>query len=536
MRTGYINGKVFTSTKGRLYAEGFMVEDGRIIKVGATEEILDEGKSGSDGSCEIIDLNGATVIPGIVDAHMHPFMLANYSKQIVCLPPRVSSIEDIIREVKKARDEKGPDTWILGWGYDEGKLAEHRTPNRYDLDKGCSDAPVLLYRTCGHISSVNSKVLELAGITKDTLSPEGGEIGRFDDGEPNGIFYESAERLFGHLVPKADEKESVDNLLDLGKILSSQGVVAVTDMGDGEGIDIHSLYKEAASKGFKQSVSSYIFWERREHDPDFDVSKEDMDHDAPIRVAGLKLIGDGSYSGHTAFVDRPYIGTDNYGISVCPDSQIESAIQFCKKHKCQLSIHAMGELAIKRMLDKVEGEEKWNGGPEPHLRLEHTTEPSLDSMDRAARMGIAFATQPIFFFSEIESYLANLGHERTKGTYPIKTELERGVKVALSTDAPATSWATASDPFINMQAAVTRVAYDGTDCGKQEAIDIETAVELYTREAAEISGFNGLGEIREGFRACFLILSDDLFRVRAEDIGKVRPVKTYIDGKAVYEE
>ena len=124
--------------------------------------------------------------------------------------------------------------------------------------------------------------------------------------------------------------------------------------------------------------------------------------------------------------------------------------------------------------------------------------------------------------------------ERTQGTYPLRSELRRGLKVALSTDAPATSWAESSDPFINMQAAVTRKAWDGTDCGESEAIGIETAVILYTREGAAISGFPDLGVIRPGARASFVILDRDLFTVPGEEIGTVRPLATYIDGQLVF--
>ena len=168
----YVNGKVFTSDKENLYAESFAVKDGKIAWVGNDAEapIADAEKT--------VDLGGRRVLPGFVDSHMHAIMLADCCRQISALPPAVNSIEELVEEIKKVREQQEAGQWIFGWGYDEGKLAEHRAPNRYDLDKGASDSPVMVKRTCGHICAVNSKALEMAGVTKDTPDPEGGRIGR----------------------------------------------------------------------------------------------------------------------------------------------------------------------------------------------------------------------------------------------------------------------------------------------------------------------------------------------------------------------
>ncbi|MCR4711656.1 MAG: amidohydrolase [Clostridia bacterium] len=547
MKEYYVDGKVFTSARGALYAEAFAVEDGRFTEVGTAQELLRQAAAETEAGKEVRvhDLNGRTVIPGLIDAHMHPSMLADYSKRISALPPAVRSIEDLIGAIQAKRAEQGADEWITGWGFDEGKLAEHRPPTRWDLDRGAADVPVEIYRVCGHIAYVNSKALELAGITRETPDPVGGTIGRDENGEPNGILYETADHLIEPVRPLVSFEESVANMVDLGRLLSSQGIVAVTDMGDDSGSRIVQIYREAEKRGLAQDVAVYLTWVRVRREEGFHITADERDRAAKIRVAGLKLIGDGSYSGHTASVDVPYLGTDDYGIDVCTDEDITSAIQFAKENGIQVSTHAMGERAISRMLGFLKDEPNWipqaagkrstqENDVLPHARLEHVTEPSEASQKLAAELGVPFATQPDFFFAEIESYLMNLGPERTRETYPLRTELARGVKVALSTDAPATSWAVPSDPFINMQAAVTRRAWDGTDCGAQEAIDIETAVQLYTREAAVISDLPDLGVIRPGARAAFVVLDRDLFTVAPAEIGSVKPEATYIDGKKVF--
>lgn len=529
MKTCYFNGKIFTSNPDQLYADAMVVEDGKIVQIGLATDM--------SSGCQRIDLKGKTVLPGFVDNHMHPIMLASFSKKIPCLPPVVSSIEDLKREIQTVRQSQGPDKWIEGWGYDEGKLAEGRAPTRWDLDKGCSDAPVSLIRTCGHIRCVNSMALKLAGITRDTPDPEGGKIQRDKTGEPTGILQENARYLVSPFMPEPDEEQTVAELVDLGRLLASQGVVAVNDMGNLSVADFFGLYSQAAQRGMPQYIGIYYMWaDYMGHPEQLDFSPEKTNRTAHVRNAGVKLVGDGSISGHTAWVYEPYLGTADYGISTLTEQQLETAIAFCKKNQVQLSIHAMGAHAIKTYVDRLVQEKNWMSPEDvtPYARMEHVTEPPDGSIAKAAACGIAWSTQPIFYYSEIETYLINLGPERLKGTYAIRKYLDAGVKVSLSTDSPATSWATPSNPFSTLKAAVTRIAWQGTDCGQDQAVDLETAIQLYTRESAQTGGFAKLGMLKEGYQACFIILNKDIFTTVPEQIDTIRVDKTYIDGICIY--
>ena len=179
-------------------------------------------------------------------------------------------------------------------------------------------------------------------------------------------------------------------------------------------------------------------------------------------------------------------------------------------------------------------EEPWIKLPVPTFRVEHITMPSDTAMDRAAKSGIPFVTQPVFMFAEIESYLENLGHEWTKECYPIRTWLDRGIRTALSTDAPATAWAEPYDPFINIQAAVTRKAWDGTDCGQDQRISLEDAIRLYTAESGPMMGFRDIGVLKEGYAADFVVLRDDIFSQDEDKISEVKVDETYINGERVF--
>lgn len=525
----YIGGKIFTVDDNNPYADSMIVDNGIITWIGKEESL-------PSGDYERIALEGRRVLPGFVDAHMHPVILASFSQMISCLPPKVRSIAELISEIKKVRTEQGPGQWIQGWGYDEGKFSEKRSPNRYDLDQGCSDAPVAIMRTCAHIRCVNSKALEMAGITKDTPDPEGGCIDRDENGEPTGILRENAKYLINDILPETTRDTEISQLLELSDILASQGVTAVTDMGLLDNSDGYLLYSEAAKRGFSQRVGIYYMWDFFKDDPSFTIPADRFRRDQQIRVAGLKLIGDGSVSGRTAWMNEPYLGSDNNcGLPVCTDEEIDSAIRFCQKNRCQLSIHSMGGRAIDRIVDRVYQEENWLGGDIPYLRVEHVTEPSDNAIAKAAEKGFGFATQPIFPYCEIESYLANLGPERTKKAYPVKKLLERGVKVCFSTDAPATSWAEPSDPFPCIKGGVTRYAYDGTDFGQDQRVDIETAIRLYTAKSANMAGFFGIGQLKKGYQADFIVLSDDILNIPEDQIDKVHVVQTYISGQLKYE-
>lgn len=526
--TIFINGKIFTSDSAAPYADSMIVEDGRITWIGTQADLPDTRGA-------VTDLGGRRVIPGFVDAHMHPVMLADYRKKITIMPPEINSIEELVSAIRRRREEQGPGEWIEGWGYDEQGLLEKRSPNRYDLDRGCSDAPVSLMRTCAHIRCVNSMALKLAGIDRNTPDPPGGEIERDENGEPTGVLKENARNLLAPLLPLESVDKKTENLLELGELLTSQGITAICDMGNLDSSDNFPIYEAAARKGFHQLVGIYYMWDFFADDDTFTIPSERMDRNSQIFAAGLKLIGDGSISGRTAWMDTPYYGSsDEYGISVCSDHLVETAIDFCRKNHCQLSMHAMGTRAISRMVDRACREKSWTSDGIPYVRIEHVTEPSEESIEKAAEHGIAFVSQPIFPYAESASYLANLGAERIKQCYPFRHMLEKGVQLGFSTDAPATFWAVPSDPFPGLKLAVTRTAADGTDCGRQEAVDIETAVTLYTRGAALAAGFPDIGMLAPGYRADFAVLSDDLLRIPPEEIDQVQVDETYISGECVY--
>ncbi len=517
------NAKIYTADTHQPSATAMVIEDGKVVWIGQQEDL-----PAYHG--EIIDVQGKVIIPRIIDAHMHPIMLADVLEQVACLPPHIHSIEDII--IALAKYDASQHGWILGWGYDEGKLKERRAPLKEDLDRASTELPIIVMRTCGHIISVNSKALAIAGITKDTPDPQGGQIDRDENGEPTGLLRENARNLVLQHLPTPSEEEIVTRLLKLSQTLASYGVTSITElMATVAPVDYLSLYRKAREKGFKQRVAVYYIWEDIQR---YELlTANNIDRSAGAYIGGIKLFSDGSVSGRTALVSVPFLGSEEKGIAMTSKEELLAAAAEAKEYGIQLVVHAMGDRAIDLIVDTFYEKKAWLTDA-PSVRIEHAAMPSESALQKAAEWGIGFVPQPIFLFCEIESYLENLGLEKTQTLYGVQTFLQRGIATALSSDAPATSWAEAANPFVTIQAAVTRTAYDGTDLGAAEKISVEEALQLYTADAKTMIRMDNVGQLKEGYDANFVVLTDDLLTLAHNQLMHVKPFATYIEGECVF--
>ncbi|WP_102347576.1 amidohydrolase [Bacillus sp. Marseille-P3661] len=522
----FFNGKIFTANPNHPYASAMLICDGVIEKVADEKEMMDY-----DG--DRINLQGRRVLPGLIDAHLHPLWLAKATKQVACTPPLVRSIEDMIQELRKQRIGQAPNNWIEGWGYDEGKLTDQRAPTRWDLDKVSQETPVVVTRTCTHIISVNSAALNLAGITESTENPPGGQIDKDLNGKPTGILRESARYLVLDIMPELSIEDSAALLAELSPNLLKHGITAITDlMCLREPIDYLELYKQARNQGLKQRAVLYYIWDEIKKHPNLD--KNTTCKEKAVHIGGIKLFADGSVSGRTAWVSESFKGNDKgYGIATTSKEELVAAAQAAEQNAIQLVVHAMGDKAIDLIIDTFYDKKGWLTDL-PSIRIEHAAMPTKETIRRAAKTNIAFVPQPIFIFAEIESYINNLGVDRTIQTYPFRSMLDAGIKVAFSSDAPATAWSDPANPFIAIKSAVTRTAYDGTDTGHEQRIDVHTAITLYTRLAQEITGIPKIGQLKEGYHADFIVLDRDIFNVNMEEIDRVIVDETYMGGTLVY--
>lgn len=523
----FTNGKIFTADRQNREADAMIICKGKVSWIGKEEDM-------PSVMGEKVNLQGCRVLPAFIDAHLHPLMLAVTSRQLACTSLGVTSIVGMVQALKKLSEAQSPDSWIEGWGYDEGKLEEGRTPNRHDLDQATRNIPIVLTRTCTHILSVNSRALEIARITKDTPDPPGGKIDRDEYGEPTGVLRESAGDLVKNKMPVKSLEEKAGALAEYSDTFLAKGITGITEMmADHRPIDYFEIYKAAAKKGMKQRVALYYNWDEFQQ---LDLNDPALfDREQAVYIAGIKLFADGSISGQTAWVHPAFIGDDeNAGISTTSREELLKAGEAAKKYGIQLAVHAMGEQAIDQVVDTFFKRADWLEGA-PSVRIEHASLPTVRALQRAAESGIAFVTQPIFLFAEIESYLNNLGEERSGNAYPVKTILEKGIQLAFSSDAPATAWDDPVNPFVGLGASVNRKAYNGWDIGQEQAISIETAIELYTKASQEVARIPFVGRLVPGFHADFIVLEKDILQVDKAEISGMAVKETYLGGEKVYQ-
>lgn len=528
----YFNGKVFTGQNPGHFVNAFRVVDGKFSWAGNLEDRPDE-----EGA---IDLKGAVVIPGLVDAHTHISYVAQTVDGIACTIPKVHSIAEMIEALKTHPNVgKGPDAWIQGWGYDESKLEEHRTPTRHDLDKVSATQPVYVLRSDCHSGICNTRALELAGITKDTPDPQGGRFGRDPDGTPNGVLTElAANAVVRAVMEKPDFDNAVKAIANTAAHYHERGYAAATDMMVFfKPLNQLEVFREAAKAGLDLQVSLYFLWTGGKDPHGMPDVTEDMKR-GRVKFAGIKLFADGSISGKTAWVSEAYAGSDDHGMCTLDVETLAAAYEYAKRNKVQISIHVMGDLSIQRILDFFDDKEGWMDGCTPSVRLEHVTllnKKQLDQMN-ASKMKWGLTTQIIFGFAEYDGYEKALKPEVFKEIYPVKLFSDNLRAMALSADAPATTWADPDDVFVSLKAAVTRRAYNGASINPEYSIPVNEALMLYTKRAALLCPYEDpVGQIARGYEADFNILTDDLFGVPADKIDTVKIAKSYLRGRCVFE-
>jgi predicted amidohydrolase YtcJ len=501
-----------------------LFRDGVIEAVGSDEEIRARA---SRRDTEFLDLDGRTVVPGFVDAHIHPIFYGLSLEGVPCLPPRVSSIGDLRREVAERAAAARDGAWVWGQGYDDTRLKEKRHPRREDLDGVSGGRPVVLTRVCGHMCVANSRALELASVNKSTPDPPGGRIERDADGEPTGLLLENAEELvLRHVVHgrgavgRAIRRVS-DDLLQRGITSCCDAWLGYTDGQEERDVWIDAI----ASGAFRPGISFLAHHSVWQENPDRYVG-------GPLDVIGVKLVADGSVSGCSAGVSEPFHDDDDdKRLFVYEADDLREICKEITHRGLIVAIHAMGDEAISMALDAIEA----SGSPNKGHRIEHCSLPTRADVDRMARLRVTPVMQPIFLFAEGEAYRSKLGEGRSRWANPARSMIDAGVSVALGSDAPATTWGEPTDVLLAIETSVLRRTWAGNSLGEEQATTVEEAILGYTLNAAGAAGLGVTrGSIEPGKRADLTVLSEDPLHTPQEDLHRIEITATVLGGEVAF--
>lgn len=520
----FVNAKVFTGCGEHSFVTAFRISNDAFVWVGDQERVRGE---------PAVDLGGRTVVPGMLDMHTHPARLSTMARSMDCLPPRVTSMAQLLDQLRAHPDlGAGPERWVYGRGFDDSKFPDRRPPTKEDLDQVTSEQPVVVWRCDGHSAVCNSRALAMAGITEATPDPSGGRFDRDAHGRPNGVLIEhAAVGAVTDRMPSPSRDEQIRDLARLSEHFFSLGIVGMCDLRATVIPDPLRTFRSAWEHGPRPRCSLYYEWDG-DHPP---ADLDDADRRGRTRVGGLKLFMDGAYSNRTAWVNDPYPDSCEHGIHTVSDESARAALDWARRNRVQLAVHAMGDRALDHVVDLFGAEEPWlTGGPS--VRIEHATLVSRDLLRRivGARMSFGMATHVNFLFAEHESYRENLGANQLDIAYPVRTLYDAIPRLALSSDCPATAWSNADDVFLSVKAAVVRRAYNGADIGQGSRISVPQALMLYTGRARHVADLGPVGLIDPGYEANFVVLDRDVFTIDDDEIDQVQVDETWIRGAKVY--
>ncbi|KLU58876.1 N-substituted formamide deformylase precursor [Peptococcaceae bacterium CEB3] len=512
-------GKIYTLT-GSEPVDSMIVRDKQIVYVGPRVHGIPR---------ETVDLAGATMLPGFVDSHAHPLWLGLLQKQIRTNPPFANSLDEFLSVIGESARGVAKGQWLLGGGFDESQWSLPRLPQRQELDRVSGEHPVLMMRACGHIAVVNSLALKLAGVTEDSVDPQGGKIVRHE-GVLTGELQESAIQLVSRCVPEPNPSVAASAIVDASNYLASRGITSVCDMECGDGSHGEwDLYSEGLRTGsWKQRVGIFIVFEWFKASGQLPLIEPEVRQD--LKLLGLKLFADGSISGHTAALHEPYLHDGGRGIMRLGESVIVEAAGAALSHGLKLAVHAMGDAAIDQVVTALS---RWGGQGGDSFTIEHAALPTTYAREMMAKHKIGVVTQPIFTYAEIESYLNGLGPERTFNSYPIRSLKEQGIRVALSSDAPSTAHADPANPWLGIKMATGRRASTGVALSSDECISLTEALRSYTEIGAAVRGFENCGRLLPGYAADFSLWDKDPFKEGPAGMPD-EALATYRNGEAIH--
>jgi predicted amidohydrolase YtcJ len=517
-----LNGRVYTQEVGQPLARAVGVLGNRIAAVGSDDEVLAALPSGADR----VDLHGRAVLPGFVDAHFHllQYCLSRERLQL----DGIASLDAVWELVARAATTAPAGAWVLGRGWDRS-LWGGQFPTRHDLDGVSEGHPICLFSRDVHAVWVNTIGLELAGIRRDTPDPPGGRILREPDGTPSGILLEAAGQPVGDLADRPSLEATVARLRQCQDDLARVGLTALHNL---EGaLAFRALETLEAAGELRLRVFAGLWREALE--PSATVGLRTGFGGDRLRIGLLKLFADGSLGSGTAALLAPYEGRpDDRGITTADRDELVGLMRRAREAGIGVAIHAIGDAAVRTVLDAAEVVRADPGGRDQLLRIEHAQLVDPDDVPRFGRLGVIASMQPSHAPSDMAIAERGWG-ARCKTAYPWRSLLDGGAHLAFGSDCPVEP----PDPLSGIHAAVTRQR-DGEPPGgwyPEQRLGVAEAIAAYTLGSARAAGLgHEHGSIAPNKLADLVVLSGDPYAVPRAALAEIAVVTTVFDGRVVY--
>jgi predicted amidohydrolase YtcJ len=521
----HVKGYTLDNDGELIHFSNLVFDGGKVLAIGG-EELGQRFPTATQ-----IDGQNKILLPGLIDAHGHVTGLGESLLQ-VDLRESQSALDAAKMVQAYAKNQQGLE-WIIGRGWNQVLWPGKAFPTASLLDEYVKNKPVMLSRVDGHASWVNSKALEIAGITKDTLDPPGGKIERNKLGNPTGILIDNAIDLLYKHLPKTSAATLTAQLDAAGEQLLSEGITSVHDAGIGKA-EYDYFIKRVAEHSLPVRIYPMIMATSPVLRTLLKAGHVQDQYDW-LSIRSVKAYGDGALGSRGAALLKPYSDApDNHGLLLTREADLKPLFDLVLGHGFQLNFHAIGDRANRLALDQFADSFKGVGGKSLRNRVEHAQVINVDDIPRFKTLNIIPAMQPTHATSDMNMAEDRVGADRLKGAYAWQTFLKQGSPVAFGSDFPVEL----SNPFFGLHAAVTRQDRNNSPNKgwiPSEAVTVIQAFRGFTLDAAYAAHQEKiLGGLTEGKWADFILIDQDIFAISPQDIWKTQVLETWIAGERRY--
>lgn len=523
MKTLFTNAVIYSPN--RLKADTIAVHDGKILEIGSKTNLLSLKKRGF----KVIDFKNKALLPGFIDAHVH-LLSTGYGLMNVNLD-NLDSLEKVTAKINKAAARLVEGRWLLGRGWNKN-LWGVDFPDKTILDKVCPENPAAFYSKDGHALWANSAALQYAGINSGTPDPEGGRIMRDAAGEPTGMLFENAAEMLMNKVPEPTVEYK---MRALKKAVGYFNKFGITGVGDCDWYSNRlNLFRQAQEKN-QLSLRVFLMLAPRDIDSAVRLGLKSGFGDDYITIGCLKLYMDGALGSQTAWMHSPYEGQpSNTGMPTLTGDELEMYFEKTHMSGIGLAIHAIGDRANSEVLAFLAKKYAVSKKLGLRHRIEHVQLLRRNDISKFKKYDVAASVQPIHLISDRDMAERHWG-KRSRYAYPFGMLQKAGARLGFGSDSPIED----ANPLPGIYAAVCRKRPGDTRPAwyDNQRLSLIEAVKAYTSGAADICCWqNKAGVIEAGARADFVVLSDDIFKIKIDKLADAAVLATIVGGQVVYKD